>query len=166
MKELNNSSLRDILSSIYNVDQKYIVPKIGFWYNPTSLEDKPKTWIGYNILRNAPYTLPEYEDEDGKNYVKLAKECEIDLQFIGSDAEDLANNVATWLFRQDVIDELLTIQGKLMAKGMQAFSSDYTLDGLNMIKAWNVKIYIAWLSYTATAQVLLTSADIRGTITI
>lgn len=168
MIELNNLNFRTTLKNIYKIDEKYIALKQGNWYNPQQQKDKPTTWIAYNVLRNTPVTLPYYRDEeiDGvvNNYVEVTKIAEIDLQFIGLRSEELANNVSTWLKRNDVKLELEEYSGQLMAKDYSAWSSDYIINNASAIKAWNVKIYICWVSQTITEQILFESVTVEGGI--
>jgi hypothetical protein len=168
--DLNNENFRSILANIYEIDQKYIVLKQGNWYNPDATSARPKTWIGYKILRNSPITLPfwredsilEEETEVFYNYLMAPKKAEIDLQFIGERSEELANSVFSWLNRQDVIAELEKVNGKIMANDLSSWSSDYVLDGENTITAWNVKIYIVWVQKIQTEQIKFTDVTIEG----
>jgi hypothetical protein len=167
--DLNNENLRTILSNIYNIPIDFICLKQGNWYNPQALEVKPMTWIGYKILRNQPISLPDYqeeeqEDDEYKNFNEVTKIAELDLQFIGQESEALANGVSFWIRRQDVKDQLETVNGLLMAKDMTAWSSDYYLPGDNTITAWNVKIFICWVQRVTTNQELFESVVIEGGI--
>jgi hypothetical protein len=171
---LNNENFRLALATIYGVDKKYIVLKQGNWYNPTSVSAKPKTWIAYNILRNSPIGLPFYRDnevteviEDEEvtntyNFAIVLKIAEIDIQFIGTQAEALANNVPLWIIREDVQSELQKFDGKIMGQGQEAYSSSYALDGDNYVTAWNTKIYITWQQSTRTQQILFTEVTAKG----
>jgi hypothetical protein len=173
--DLNNENLRASLSVIYDVDPQYIVLRQGNWYNPVSTEGKPKTWIGYRILKNKPIMLPYYKeeaflDEEENEYyancLEIVKQAEIDLQFIGDKAEELANNIHIWLNRQDVGDELDKYDGKLMANDLAVYSTDYFLDGENTITAWNVKLNIVWIQKIKTGQIKFETVNIEGRINI
>lgn len=172
--DLNNENFRTALSTIYGIDKKYIVLKQGNWYNPTSTTAKPKSWIGYRIIRNTPIGLPFYRDDEvietiedeevtnTYNFAVVVKIAEIDLQFIGTQSEYLANNVALWIIRDDVKTELQKFDGKIMAQGQDAFSSEYALDGDNFITAWNTKIFVVWEQSTRTQQILFTDVTVKG----
>ena len=171
--ELNTTTLQTILSDIFNVDKKYIVPKIGLWFNPQSMmptNEAPKTWIAYRIISNKAITLPVFQqqiDTVGQssilnNYGMVAKIAEIQLQFVGSNAEDLANSLVYWIKRTDVINSFLTVQGKIMSDDLNVIATDFYQEGANNILAYNVNFKIAWKSMMLTNQEILTDIEIEG----
>jgi hypothetical protein len=175
--ELTNSSLRTILSNIFGVDEDYIVPKQGNWFNPQSMlptAEKPKTWIAYKIVNNTPVTLPSYEDDTIEveeedvdiNIVKVTKIASIDLQFVGNNAESLANGVSMWIKRSDVQAQFETVNGKLMANNMDVVTSDFYQDGFNSVLAYNVRIQIAWVHTMQAVQDKIETVLIEGGIII
>ena len=47
--ELNQTTLRGILAAILSVDQKYVVPKQGNWFNPQEANANIENWCAYQI---------------------------------------------------------------------------------------------------------------------
>ena len=90
MTELNHTALRGILARILSVDEQFIVPKQGNWYNPQETDNAPDTWCAYVIRANTPLTVPFYvKSKDGKiNSAATQKIATIDLQFVGGQAEE------------------------------------------------------------------------------
>ena len=164
--ELNQSSLRGILAQILSVDQKYIVPKQGNWWNPQEQGSAPVTWCAYMIRRNRPRTVPTYVAESqlsgDVNYVRVTKIADIDLQFVGTQAEELAQSVCLWTRRSDVQAQFATVQGAVMNCAGDALSSYFGQDGGNAVMAWNVSIQVLWESMTATTQGPMPLVDLQG----
>ena len=108
--ELNQTTLRGILAQILSVDEKYIVPKQGNWWNQQEANANIATWCAYMIRRNEPRTVAFYDEGTDKgtpvNGAATEKIATIDLQFVGEKAEELANSVALWTLRGDVEEEL------------------------------------------------------------
>ena len=171
---LNNSSLQGILATIFNVDPKYIVPKQGNWYNPADNDPtKPNNWIAYLILQADPITLPDYQDfkitvtnpnDTDVEGINVTKISDIDLQFVGDDAEDLAHDVAFWINRATVISQFETVNGKIMAGRPIVRTSPFIQEGLNNVLSYNVRIRVAWIDVVQTDQQPVHSAIIGGII--
>lgn len=146
--ELNQSTLRGILAQITSVNEKYIVPKQGNWWNPQEQIQKPDTWCAYVIRSNRPVTVPFYNEGDlsgvPQNGVATLKIANIDLQFVGPQAEEIAQNVAMWPLRADVQAEFKKVNGALMNDAMEAASSNFYQNGTNNVMAWNVSIRVQW----------------------
>lgn len=168
MTELNQKTLRGILARILSVDESFIVPKQGNWFNPQEIDNAPDTWCAYVIRSNDPLTVPFYFENADKNTNSAAtqKIATIDLQFVGENAEEIAQSVAFWSLREDVQREFAKVRGALMYGGMQAQSSPFFQDGLNTVFAWNVTIRVAWYHVIDTAQKrmppILTGGNIRN----
>ena len=154
MTELNHTTLRGILARILSVDERFIVPKQGNWYTPQEADNAPDTWCAYVIRSNTPLTVPFYaKSKDGKiNSAATQKIATIDLQFVGEQAEEIAQSVAFWSLREDVQRAFADVRGALMYSGMQAQSSPFFQDGLNTVTAWNVTIRVLWYHVMDTAQ--------------
>ena len=151
--ELNQTTLRGILAQILSVDNKYIVPKQGNWWNPQENESNIKNWCAYRIKSNRPRTAPFYvQTEQNKNVCTVLKMAEIELQFVGPDSEALANNVALWPMREDVQQAFSTVQGAIMLDDLTATSIFFTQEGANTIYSWNVNFSILWYSQLETTQ--------------
>lgn len=170
--ELNQTTLRGILAEILSVDEKYIVPKQGNWWNPQATDANIENWCAYQIRRNRPRTVPFYQE--GKNTVNNAttpvnsvsvlKIAEIDLQFVGPQSEELANSVAMWPFRSDVKAQFEKVHGAIMNDEYDAVSSPFYQEGANTVTAWNVSLKVLWYSILETSQGLMPSITLDGNI--
>jgi hypothetical protein len=170
--ELNQTTLRGILAAIFNVDQKYIVPKQGNWFNPQEADPNIENWCAYQIRQNRPRTTPFYnvgEQTSGQiktkvNGVAVLKIADIDLQFVGPQSEELAESVAAWPLRNDVAEQFQTVQGAIMNGEFNAVSSTFMQDGNNTVMAWNVTIRVQWYSIIDTNQGLMPYLNLNGKI--
>lgn len=167
--ELNQTTLRGILAQILSVDEKYIVPKQGNWWNPQQPEANIANWCAYQIKRNRPRTAPFYnegsEDDTKVNGVAVLKIAEIDLQFVGPASEELANSVSMWPLRSDVKAAFQQVQGAIMTDEYDAISSPFYQEGNNTVTAWNVpNVKVLWYSIQDTTQGLLPVISLDGTI--
>lgn len=155
MAELTQKSLRGILAKILSVDEKYIIPKQGTWFNPQEMlpvDERPATWCAYRIVSNMPRTVPYYSKGDRGNRVLTQKIATIELQFVGTHSESLAQSVALWALREDVKKSLEEVQGAILASEMNAFSSNFFQEGKNTVLAWNVRFRVLWVSVTDINQ--------------
>ena len=162
--DLNQTTLRGILATILSADEKHIVPKQGNWWNPQEALDQPDTWCAYVIRGNRPVTAPWFEPGENGNRALVNKLAQIDLQFVGPQAETIAQSVALWPARTDVAEALAEVQGAIMYTDMEARSSTFYQDGANNVLAWNVSIRIHWIQEMYTGQGLLKGADLGGVI--
>lgn len=149
---LNQQTLRGILAAITSVNEAFIVPKQGNWWNPQEQLIKPDTWCAYLIRTGQPRTLPFYIKSGNTNSVTVEKITSIDLQFVGPQSEDIANSVAFWPMRDDVKEELKKIHGALLNDDLTARSSPFYQDGSNGVTAWNVTIRVIWYDILDTTQ--------------
>lgn len=159
--ELNQSTLRGILAAILSVNEEFVVPKQGNWWNPQEQLNSPNNWCAYRIKSNRPRSAPFYNADGNTNRVCVEKIADIELQFVGPDSETIANNVATWPLRSDVKDQLESVQGAIMYDDMTAFSSSFYQDGTNSVMAWNVNFRVRWVSILDTSQQRLTAVYIN-----
>ena len=170
--ELNQTTLRGILAAIFNVDQKYIVPKQGNWFNPQEANANIENWCAYQIRRNAPRTVPFYDtgtQTSGQttskvNGVAVLKIADIDLQFVGPQSEELANSVAAWPLRTDVKTQFEQVHGAILNDEYDAVSSPFMQDGNNTVMAWNTTIRVQWYSITDTSQGPMPAITFTGKI--
>lgn len=166
--ELNQTTLRGILAAILSVDQKYIVPKQGNWWNPQKTDANVENWCAYQIRRNRPRTSPFYDEgnDNGQpvNGVAVLKIADIDLQFVGPQSEELANSVAMWPFRSDVKEELEKVHGAILNDEFDAISSNFYQEGLNTVMAWNVSFSVLWYSILDTSQGFMPQLEISGNV--
>lgn len=154
MMALTQKTLRGILAKVLSVDEKLIIPKQGNWWNPQENTNKPATWCAYVIRSNVPRTVPFYTSgNDGKtNCAVTEKIATIDLQFVGTQSEELAQSVALWPLRSDVQDAFAEVRGAVMNDSMEAVSSNFYQDGNNTVLAWNVTFRVLWYHVIDTAQ--------------
>ena len=165
---LNQTTLRGILAQILSVDEKYIVPKQGNWYNPQEANPNIETWCAYRVKSNRPRTTPFYKDSEKNvnnavqnyNSVNVLKIADIDLQFVGAKSEELANSVSFWNLRGDVKSAFAAVQGSVLYDEKTAISSDFYQDGNNTIVAWNTSIRVLWYDSMETNQSKITQVII------
>ena len=164
--ELTQKTLRGILVKVLSVDEKLIIPKQGNWWNPQENANKPATWCAYVIRSNVPRTVPFYTSgNEGKtNCAVTEKIATIDLQFVGTQSEELAQSVALWPLRSDVQDAFADVHGTVMNDSMEAVSSNFYQDGNNNIIAWNVTFRVLWYHIIDTAQRKMEAVVMNGKI--
>ena len=158
--ELNQTTLRGILAAILSVNEKYVVPKQGNWFNPQEANANIENWCAYQIRQNRPRTLPFYDvgtQRQGQVETKVnggavLKIADIDLQFVGPRSEELANSVAFWPLRSDVQTQFKTVQGAILNDEYDAISSIFMQEGNNTVMAWNTTIRVQWYSLLDTNQ--------------
>lgn len=175
MSELNQTTLRDFLSAALSLDEMYIVPLQGNWFQPQdmlSTPDKPMTWCAYRIESSVPLDIPYYEPapatdrEDGDNNWSVQhKVATIHLQFVGDLAEDLANSVGHWLHSGAVRQQLDIVGGQLYGDSGDVRATDFYQEGANSVLAYNVRFRIVWASTIETAQPLMPDMAFEGGIT-
>lgn len=166
--QLNQMTLRGILAEILSVDEKYIVPKQGNWWNPQENHSNIKNWCAYRIKSNRPRTTPFYRElTKGVNSVVQLKLAEIELQFVGPDSEQLAYSVSFWPLRSDVQAQLEQVHGAIMQEDFTAIPSDFYQNGNNTVVAWNVPdIKILWYDTLDTMQSVLQTIETGGKINV
>ena len=162
---LNQQTLRGILAQITSVDEQFIVPKQGNWWNPQEQNVKPDTWCAYLIRSNKPRTVPFYnEEQSGINSAVTEKIATIDLQFVGPQSEEIAENIAFWPLRADVQEQFKKIRGAILNNDLEAKSSNFYQDGINNVIAWNVTIHVIWYDVLDTNQGLMPDMTLNGNI--
>ena len=171
---LTQSTLRSTLAAIFSVDEKYIVPKQGNWFNPQDMlatPDKPSTWVAFRIDKGSPRTMPFLAMS-----TKMVEEVEahieesvtvyistVTLQIVGTLAETLAQSVAHWMNRTDVSEAFDLIDASIIASTYDYTVLDFYQDGANNVLSYNVKFRVQWTSVVqSTADTLLRTANITG----
>ena len=166
--ELNQTTLRGILAQVLSVDQKYIGPKQGNWYNPQEANANIANWCAFRIKSSRPRTAPYYQETEknrtAQNTVCIEKIADIELQFIGPQSETLAQSVCMWPMRSDVQAQFKTVQGAVMYDDFNAMSSFFAQEGANTVTAWNVSFRVLWVQTLDTTQNKLTDVAISGQI--
>jgi hypothetical protein len=166
--QLNQTTLRGILAEILSVDEKYIVPKQGNWWNPQEKNYDVATWCGYRIKSNKARTPPMYRElKDGVNSVVVLKLAIIELQFVGKLSEELAQSVAFWNLRNDVKEAFEKCGGAVVYSDQNAISSNFYQDGNNDVIAWNIpELKILWYDILETNQQPLTNIEVGGNVNV
>lgn len=162
--DLNQSTLRGILAQITSVNQANIVPKQGNWWNPQEQLVQPDTWCAYLIRTNPPRTVPFYNEGENGNQVVTERIATIDLQFVGPQAEAIAQSVALWPLRSDVAEQFKTVNGALLNDEMDATSSIFYQSGTNTVLAWNTTIRVMWIQKMDINQARMPALQFSGDI--
>jgi hypothetical protein len=153
---LNQANLRTTLAAIFDVDPQYIVPKQGTWWNPQAVENnptKPLTWCAFRIDGQRTITAPFYvQDAVPSNIDSVLKIGRLTLQFVGDQAEDLANSIAHWVHRDDVLSAFDAYDAKVLGDVGEVVVSDFDQQGENSVLAYNVTVRIAWADEIGTLQ--------------
>lgn len=167
--ELNTTTLRGILAAIVSIDENHIVPKQGNWWNPQQANANIENYCAFQIRSNKPRTAPFYntgEEENTKiNGATVLKIATIDLQFVGPQSEDLAQNVALWAMRSDVQNQFKQVRGAVLYDGAEAISSIFSQEGNNTVIAWNTTLQVLWYSILDTSQSKMPALIFNGKIT-
>lgn len=170
--QLNQTTLRGILAAILSVDEKYIVPKQGNWWNPQKPGANIANWCAYKIRSNRPRTVPFYTETTpstpgakAENSVCVLKIASVELQFVGPQSEELAQSVAMWPLRGDVKVQLQAVRGSIMYEDFTAIPSDFYQEGNNTVVAWNVPdLKILWYDTLPTSQKPLKTIETGGQV--
>ena len=162
--DLTQKTLRGILAHILSVDEAYIVPKQGNWWNPQENKAKPDTWCAYVIRSNVPRIVPFYLADGKTNSATVEKIATIDLQFVGVQAEEVAQSVAFWPLRADVQKAFKAVRGAIMNDATEAISSPFYQDGNNAVVAWNVTFKVLWYQLIDTMQKKMDAVVLSGKI--
>ena len=162
MTVLNEAFLLSVLPGILALDPKYVVPRQGNWYNPQDhLEpmEKPMTWCAFAIEDDVPVDAPHYVTDPldpTKNWSVQHRIATVSLQFVGPRAMASAASVGHWLHRQDVFEALSEIDARLIGSASAVSVVDFAQEGANTVKAYTVRVRVAWASEIETGQTLTT----------
>jgi hypothetical protein len=167
---LTSETLRDMLVAIFGVDEKYVVPKQGNWWNPQdmlSTPDKPKTWVAYSIEDDRPVDVVHYQPSDNGTSPDSVQHriANCVLQCVGERAHDLALSVGHWIHNPVAQAQFYMVEGRLMGDVGRVTCTDFFQDGLNTVKAYNVAFRIAWTSRIASNQGLMENIVFEGEVT-
>lgn len=132
---INAKLLRDVLKSIYGVEDRYLVPLDEGWYVPTfNKDDKVGTWIGYRLLSKVP-NLRSYMASDA--WTRSLK-VTFRVSFVGPQAEELADQTLLWENRKDVREAFEATQTQIDYNKRTQFSYPVKNGGLNDNICWCV----------------------------
>lgn len=152
------------MARILSVDERFIVPKQGNWWNPQASDGAPDTWCAYAIRSNKPVTVPFYVRNGRVNSAATQKIAAIDLQFVGARSEEVAESVAFWPLREDVRRAFAAVRSAVMYDAMEAQSSPFYQDGANTVTAWNVTVRVAWYHVMDTGQERMPQLAFNGDV--
>ena len=143
------ANLRATLATVLGVDPQYVVPRQGNVFNPQAGEPnpaRPRTWCGFRIDGERTVTAPHYvpNGTPAKNYSVVHKTATVSLQFVGDQAEDLANSVAHWPHDAVAQDAFGAYDGRVFADSGDIVVTDFDQQGANTVLAYNVRIRIVW----------------------
>lgn len=168
MSSLNSTLLRTILSQILFMEEdraenlQYIVPKQGNWFNPKEdISNLKDTWVAYNIKERTSLlrSIPTEEEVDEALYAAnwVPELVNIELQFVGPAAEDLAVGVQHWPKRADVAEAFSVVSGVVRDDKIKINCVWFKQEGLNTIYSYNTsfRVYCANVA-VSTAQRLTT----------
>ena len=110
--QLNQTTLRGILAQIFSVNEKYVVPKQGNWWNPQENANNIQNWIAYRIKENRPRTTPFY-----KELVSLF--LKLDKALFETETESLwlkSNQIFQDSLKSDYLEHTKTSISKIITK--------------------------------------------------
>ena len=171
--QLTNAVLRAILAAIFEVDEKYVVPKQGTWFNPQDMlsvaDGKPKTWVAFLIEGDRPIDVAHFQGDPASgagNDSVQHRVASVALQFVGDRAHELALTVGHWIHRDTVRTQLAQVEGQLFGDVGDITGSDFYQDGENTVLAYNVRLRVAWTSRIPTGQGIMEDVEfVSGTLT-
>jgi hypothetical protein len=134
---LNSKTLREVLKSVFGIEDKYLVPISTNWFIPTiDPEDKVGSWIGYRIMSKKPY-VRAYQQYD--TMVKPIK-VSFRLTFVGPEAERLADQVLLWEDRTDVQRAFEEVNAQINYTDRTSFTYPIRNGGFNDDMCWIVDL--------------------------
>lgn len=157
---LDQTKLRLILASVLSLDPSRIVPKQGNWFNPQDVavgkNQKPDTWCAFLIGRGIPINVPMLMSTDDEHTSMSSVQWfkgYIELNFIGTQSEEMAQSVPHWIHREDVKTAFRAIDAELMADDAVYKTDTYYQEGLNNTLVRRVSIKVLYSSWIKTDQV-------------
>lgn len=167
---INQSVIRSDLATIFGVDEKYIVPKQGNWWNPQDVFSSG-TWVAFLIREPRPLAWA-YDQQGaapvggiGSQISTVLVKSTIELQIVGKDAEILAYSIQHWLNRPNVVDLFDSQQAQLCADDLGRFTvSNFYQDGLNGVLAYNSSFTLQWANMFEVSETQLLTSTITGNL--
>lgn len=160
---MTQSNLRTALINIFQIEDKYVIPKQGNWWNPQDNAESG-TWVAFTIKSSHPTVMPFLIQES--NTIAASEHIvDIDLQIVGALAESMAQSVSLWSLRQDVHDAFEAIGCSLLADNLGHYVvSNFIQEGLNSVLAYNVRFAVVSQIEVSATQDKLTSATFTYTL--
>jgi hypothetical protein len=166
--DLTSQNLQAILSSIFAVDPMYVVPKQGTWWNPQTMLStaaKPLTWIAFRIDSDRPVDIAHFQGSTvgtGGNDSVQHRIASIALQFVGDKAHSLAFTVGHWIHNDNVRAQFALVEGVVLGDIGDITTTDFYQDAENNVKAYNVRLRVAWTSRIPTGQGIMPGVKFTG----
>jgi hypothetical protein len=158
-----NSELRQALVDIFQVDEAFVIPKQGNWWNPED-DAGGGTWIAYTIHSSSPVVMP-YMMQDTNTKVISQHLTAIDLQIVGVLSEQWAQSVSLWPMRADVETIFKDIGCVVLADNLGQYNvSTFIQDGRNSVLAYNVRFNLISQIEITASQEKITSAAFTYTL--
>ena len=161
---LTQKVLRSILAKTLSLDECFVVPMQGNWFNPQNFSG-PSTWVGFLISSARSKTVPYFNQVNNPDKPPVSivqKISTVTLQFIGELAEDMANTVCHWPHRYDVISLFSDANAAMFLDGGNVITSPLGQAGGNDVLAYNVEFNIQWGSEIQSEQKMLNFASVHG----
>ena len=139
---LDSKTLRLIIKSIFNIDDDYIVPITSNWFVPdVNLDTNPGTYIGYRIMSKRNVFA-----ENSNNNLKIdsIKVC-FRLTFIGSDAEQLADQIYFWKDQKTVKKIFDSYKLRFNYSDMVSFSYPIKFKNFDMSWIFDLSVFSDYL---------------------
>ena len=162
---ITQRTLRTILATAFSLDERFVVPKEGNWYNPQN-EGGPSTWVSFVKRDSVPKLFPYYGFNGNSAPVSLVlKTSEVSLQIIGDIAEELAESVTHWIQRTDIYELFKAYDAAVFVGGLgRVITSNVSQPGRNDVLAYNVGFKVQWESAIQTINEKVTSATFNGDV--
>lgn len=162
---MTNTEFRAFLVTIFALPEARIVPLQGNWWNPQD-EKRVENWIGFRRGPSTPKLKPMfYEDEDDGCVSTTYCEVPVRLQIVGAQAEAMAQSIAHWPNRLDVMAALEDLGVQPILEGFGRYDvSDFFQDGGNSVWAYNVTFRLLEENQVVTEQTLIETADLGGAL--
>ncbi len=157
---MTQATMGTILQTIFQFPAGRIVPKQGNWFNPQDITNSGD-WVAYLIRGGKPLAYPSTQDNgDGTYQRQVPMMGQLELQFVGPNAETLAQSVALWMTRPDIHALFDAQHAQLAFEDFGQYEvSNFAQNGLNSILAYNVRGRIQW------ANMIQVSSTIVDTVT-
>jgi hypothetical protein len=170
---LTQENLRAALATIFDVDEDFIVPKQGTWWNAQDRDPTKGTWIAYLKTDGDPRVLPSWQPVPRTDPIQPGPisqgwvRSKVDLQIVGTVAELLANSIVHWINRDDVMAIWNAIEVQMFAAGFGRYQvTPFIQAGVNTVLAYNVSFELLWSSSIQATQQVINSADITGDLIV
>jgi len=157
---MTTDEFRDFMVEIFKLPEERIVPLQGNWWNP---QDLAENWIGFKLEAVKP-KLKAFKRE-GDEIVSAHCEVRGRLQFVGAQAEAMAQEFILWPERADVLAALEALGVQTIAEGFgQYTTTDFFQDGGNTVWAYNSTFRMIEEIQVATGQEKITASNMGGSI--